>query len=71
MKSGMHTTLVEVPGGGGCLHASKAPTGPPSWDIRLADGVDGVFALFVWLLRELVVDEVHIPEGLKPDQERY
>jgi hypothetical protein len=62
MKTGISTTLVEVPGGGGCLHASKAPTGPPSYDIRLADGVDGVFALFVWLLSELVKDEVMYPE---------
>ena len=59
----MVTTLVEVPGGGGCLHASKAPTGPPSWDIRLADGVDGVFALFVWLLSELLIDEVLLPDS--------
>ena len=63
MKTGMVTTLVEVPGGGGCLHASKAPTGPPSWDIRLADGVDGVFALFVWLLSELLIDEVLLPDS--------
>ena len=41
----------------------KAPIGPPSWDIRLADGVDGVFALFVWLLSEPLIDEVLLPDS--------
>ena len=65
--SGMQTRLVEVPGGGGCLHASKAPTSPPSWDIRLADGVDGVFAMLVWQLSELAADEVYQEHGAHHD----
>ena len=65
--SGMQTRLVEVPGGGGCLHASKAATSPPSWDIRLAEGVDGVFAMLVWQLSELARDEVREEHGSHHD----
>ena len=59
----MQTRLIAAPGGGGCLHASKSARAPEgrglgSWDIRLAEGVDGVFAMLVWQLCELAVDEV-------------
>ena len=66
-KYGMLTHYLRTATKEGALHASKNSAAPKhsagdsfpyTWSVKLAEGVDGVFALCVWWATQLVHDQL-------------